>query len=239
MWRFVAVGLYPHERRFVRLTAPTSLALFAVGVVFFHFCVLPIVLHFFVGFGEKFRLGNPEPTRFQRLILGLDKKGTEPATTQPDLPRVPILDAAPQHPEPGQWWLDRRTNQIRIATKDGVRMIMTSPTERRSVLESQFRLGEYVSFVLTLYLAFGLAFQLPIVVIFLVASDIVDAKRIARARKYVIFGIFVAAAVLTPPDVISQLFLGIPMVMLFEGGLLAARLLKRRPSTEPAKPSPG
>lgn len=228
MWQFITVGLYARERRFVRMTVPLSVALFAVGVLFFHFCVLPIVLHFFVGFSEKFTLGDPRPTALQRLLLAQKEDQIGPATTQPDLPSIPVLEHDPDNPRPGQFWIDRRTNQLRIATRDGFRTVTTLPGGRRSFLESQFRLAEYVSFVLALYLAFGLAFQLPIIVVFLIASGIVDAKRMARARKYVIFGIFVAAAALTPPDVISQLLLGIPMVGLFELGLLVSRLIGRR-----------
>jgi len=227
IWRFVALGLYPRERRFVRVTAPTSLALFSVGVLFFHFCVLPIVLHFFIGFGKKFQLGDVRPTWLQQMILRAEPPSAATPATQPALPLWPVLNGDPPDPRPGQVWIDAQTHQIRFATPDGVRHVPSGPAGNKAYLESQFRLNEYVSFVLSLYLAFGLAFQLPIVVIFLGAMDIASVKDMARARRYVIFFIFVAAAILTPPDVVSQMLLGIPMVLLFEGGLLAARFLLR------------
>ena len=82
---------------------------------------------------------------------------------------------------------------------------------------------EYLSLVLKLLFAFGLSFQIPIVMMLLIRLDVMDAKAMAEKRRYMIVWTFVFAAILTPPDVISQVLLGIPMLLLYEAGLLLAR----------------
>lgn len=83
----------------------------------------------------------------------------------------------------------------------------------------------YLNFVLTMFVAFGVTFEVPIVVIVLVAFNIVSLEKLREWRSYVIVGAFVIAAVVTPPDVLSQLLLAIPMCILYEVGLLCARFV--------------
>ena len=80
----------------------------------------------------------------------------------------------------------------------------------------------YLDFVLTMCLAFGLTFEVPVVVIVLVRMGLVTVEKLKSIRPYVIVGAFVIAAVVTPPDVMSQLFLAIPLCLLYELGLLLA-----------------
>jgi sec-independent protein translocase protein TatC len=101
-------------------------------------------------------------------------------------------------------------------------------------------LSHYLDFVLALFLAFGLCFEIPVAIVILVALGVVTPDALVKNRPYVIVGVFVVAAVLTPPDVVSQLMLAIPMCALFEVGVLAARALARRradtvpgPNTQP------
>ena len=84
---------------------------------------------------------------------------------------------------------------------------------------------QYLSFVLTMFLAFGVTFEVPIVVVILARMGIVTLEQLRSVRPYFIVGSFVIAAVVTPPDVISQLLLAIPMCVLYEVGLFAARFL--------------
>lgn len=91
-------------------------------------------------------------------------------------------------------------------------------------------INEYLSFVLMTFLAFGIAFEVPVVVMLLAMTGLVSPQKIAAARGYVVIGVFVAAAVLTPPDPMSQIMMAIPMWLLFEGGLLMARILIRKPA---------
>ena len=85
----------------------------------------------------------------------------------------------------------------------------------------------YLNFVLTMFVAFGVTFEVPIVVIVLVAFNIVSLEKLKEWRSYVIVGAFVIAAVVTPPDVLSQLLLAIPMCILYEVGLLCARFVSK------------
>ena len=86
---------------------------------------------------------------------------------------------------------------------------------------------QYLNFVMTMFLAFGITFEVPIVVVLLVKFGIVSVEKLKEARPYAIVGAFVIAAVVTPPDVTSQLMLAIPMTLLFELGLLLARFVEQ------------
>ncbi len=94
---------------------------------------------------------------------------------------------------------------------------------------------KYLSFVLSTFVAFGVTFEVPIVVIVLVRMRIVELATLKAWRPYVIVGAFVIGAIFTPPDVISQLMLAIPLCLLYELGMLMARLVSRSP--EPASVS--
>ena len=85
----------------------------------------------------------------------------------------------------------------------------------------------YMDFVLTMFLCFGLAFEVPVVVVLLVLTGLVKVEKLAEIRGYVLIGIFVVAALLTPPDAISQTIMAVPMYLLYEGGLVMARLMSR------------
>ncbi|MFN9744332.1 MAG: twin-arginine translocase subunit TatC [Betaproteobacteria bacterium] len=84
---------------------------------------------------------------------------------------------------------------------------------------------QYFGFVLTLFLVFGIAFEVPIAVIVLARIGVVTVEQLRKFRGYFIVGAFIVAAVVTPPDVISQLALAIPMCVLYEIGIIAAQLL--------------
>ncbi len=88
-------------------------------------------------------------------------------------------------------------------------------------------ISHYLDFVLVMFVAFGTSFEVPVAVVILVLLRLVTPAQLAQARGYVIVGIFVVAAVLTPPDAISQLLLALPMMVLYELGLIAARLVAR------------
>lgn len=90
----------------------------------------------------------------------------------------------------------------------------------------------YFSFVLTMFLAFGVTFEIPIVVIMLVRMNIVSLEKLREARPYVVVGAFVVAAVVTPPDVLSQFMLAVPMCLLYEAGIFLSRFIAVRPKEE-------
>lgn len=86
----------------------------------------------------------------------------------------------------------------------------------------------YFSFVMTLFLAFGVTFEVPVVMVLLVRIGIVSVDRLRKIRSYVIVGAFIVAAVVTPPDVMSQLLLAIPLCLLYELGLLVVPLFVKK-----------
>ena len=146
IWRFVAPGLYRHEKRLALPLLASSVALFYAGCAFAYYFVLPNVFRFLIG-------------------------------------------VAPE----------------------GVAMTTD--------------IGRYLDFVLTLFLAFGLCFEIPIAVVIISSLGWVSSAQLAANRPYVIFGVFVVAAIVAPPDVISMIMLAIPMCLLYELGLLATRIL--------------
>ncbi|MPW21185.1 twin-arginine translocase subunit TatC [Paraburkholderia sp. CNPSo 3157] len=92
-------------------------------------------------------------------------------------------------------------------------------------------IDNYLSFVLTMFIAFGVTFEVPIVVVLLVRMGVLTVKKLKEIRPYVIVGAFVISAVVTPPDVFSQLILAIPLIVLYEAGIIAARLFVSKPVT--------
>jgi sec-independent protein translocase protein TatC len=86
-------------------------------------------------------------------------------------------------------------------------------------------IDKYLSFVLTMFLAFGLTFETPVIVVVLVRLGIVSLDKLKAARPYIVVGAFVIGAIFTPPDVISQLLLAIPLWLLYEVGLFVARFV--------------
>src|SRR6478752_596634 len=86
-------------------------------------------------------------------------------------------------------------------------------------------IGRYLDFVLTLFLAFGLCFEIPVAVVIIALMGWVTPAQLSSNRPYVIFGVFVVAAILAPPDVVSMIMLAIPMCLLYELGVIATRVL--------------
>ena len=94
--------------------------------------------------------------------------------------------------------------------------------------------GNYLDFVMQFILAFGIAFQLPILLMLLERAGIVTLEQLTGGRRYMIVGAFVIAAIFTPPDVVSQLLLAIPLCLLYEGAVIAIKITRRRKSDPPA-----
>jgi sec-independent protein translocase protein TatC len=90
-------------------------------------------------------------------------------------------------------------------------------------------IGNYLDFVMTLFIAFGLAFEVPIAVVMMVHFGWVSVKALQEVRGYVIVGAFIIGAIFTPPDVVSQFMLAVPMWLLYELGILVAKLMKKAP----------
>lgn len=96
-------------------------------------------------------------------------------------------------------------------------------------------INKYLDFVLTLFLAFGITFEVPVAVIVLVKMGVVSVEKLREIRSYVIVGAFVIGAIFTPPDVVSQIMLAVPLWLLYEAGIVAAAIMSR-PTKEQDKP---
>ena len=149
IWRFVAPGLYEHEKRLVWPLIIASTILFFCGMAFAYFAVFPIVFGF-------------------------------------------ITASAPT----------------------GV-AVMTD-------------IDKYLSFVLTMFMAFGMTFQVPVAVVLLVRMGFVTVKKLREIRPYMVVGAFVVGAIFTPPDVVSQSMLALPLWLLYEAGIIVAAWVGRK-----------
>jgi len=98
---------------------------------------------------------------------------------------------------------------------------------------NRWTIGDYIDFVATMLLAFGVAFELPVVAAVLARLGLLTRKTLIDKRRYAIVGIFILAAVLTPPDVLSQILLAFPMVGLYELSVLGVKLMERKPPAGP------
>lgn len=225
-WRFVASGLYPRERQFARKLTWASSFLFAVGIVFLYFLVLPIMLQFFISFNREFDIRVGEPSAFYRSLL--DAPGAPAPTTQPTESLI-IPEFPGDQPAGGpSVYVDSARGRLVIRSSDRVYSVALEPGVTAPAIFSEFAIDPYISFVLQLGLAFGLAFETPLVVCFLAWTNLVSVSRMASSRRYVLLAIVIVAAVLTPPDVLSQMLLAVPMYLLFELGIRLAKMRERK-----------
>ncbi|KHK54077.1 twin-arginine protein translocation system subunit TatC [Ralstonia sp. A12] len=158
IWRFVAPGLYSHEKRMIMPLVVSTYILFLCGVAFAYFLVFPTVFKVMAHYNAPL--------------------GAEMSTD----------------------------------------------------------IDKYLSFAMTTFLAFGITFEVPVVVMVLVRFGIVPLEKLRQARPYVVVGAFVIAAVVTPPDVMSQLLLAVPLWLLYELGLILAAIFLRKTVAPDADP---
>jgi len=106
-------------------------------------------------------------------------------------------------------------------------------------IQLEAKVNEYLSLVMKLIFAFGVSFELPLLLTLLARVGLATSKGLAEKRKYAIVAAFVAAAVLTPPDPISQISLAVPIILLYEGSIIAVRMVERRRAREEAAAESG
>ncbi len=165
IWKFIAPGLYRHERRAAIPFMVATPILFTIGAAMVYYVVVPLAWKFFLGFEHPGGNG--------------------------DLPLV----------------LEPKVDQ-------------------------------YLSLVMRLIFAFGVAFELPVLIVLLAKVGIVSVDGLRAKRKYAIVIAFVAAAILTPPDVISQVMLAVPIIILYEISILCARMIEKKREEDQAAEGP-
>ena len=228
IWKFIAEGLYSSERKLVRMFAPTSIVLFVIGAAFMVIVVLSGLMNFLIGISMWFPLPDDDNMLYKFL------KGSPSAivaTTQPASPsiEIPVLAADPEQPADGEIWFNAHGQRLSVHYGDETYYLRFEKSSAKQFVQPFFSIAEYLGFVVNLALAFGLGFQIPIVVVFLISLHIIGAGQMSAARKYVILAVAVLAAVLTPsPDVGTMMLLAVPMILLFEIGLLIGRFIERR-----------
>jgi sec-independent protein translocase protein TatC len=232
LWQFIAAGLYHRERSIVYKFIGPSIFLFLVGVAFFFFLVLPITLRFFIGFADETAANLPTLWPTEALIYNAPSATTAPANGAPLT--VPALSADPATAPAGhaEIWFNSTENRLKMRIGKRVMTLMVS--HEGSLFTPLPSLDEYLSFVSFLGLLFGLAFETPMVLMILAKIGIVSPKGFVKARKYAWFGAAIVAAVATPtPDMLTMMTLFVPLVALYELGIILARFAAPASLEEP------
>jgi sec-independent protein translocase protein TatC len=220
LWQFVASGLYPNERKYVTKYVPLSITLLITGMLFVYFLVLPWSLQFFI----KFTTDIPLTIEYQKTSIVLT-----PPTTQPSY--VQGVAGNPPKPSDLQIWFDTDQSRLKIFIDGKVRVIAFGPD---NLVATHFTLPDYLDLVLQLLITFGLAFQLPLVVLALARIGIVDIPQLKSFRRFVYLGLAVLAAALSPGDVVTAtIALMVPLVLLYELGIFLAYMAEKSAAKKP------
>lgn len=228
IWGFVAAGLYPQEKRFVQRFVPFSAALFITGGGFFVMVVAPICFDFFITFATAFERPDSDPNPLTAWVMS--------RITQ-NLPDNTPVDPVnpPAEPSPTQklildlpmgmsltWDTGRPIPPDEIATQ--AKPAPHASPAQQSLIQFLPKANEYLALVLLLSLAFSIGFQMPLAVFMLGRLGLVTTRQLRAGRKFAFLGILVASALITPPDIVSQVALTLPMFLLYEVGILMLQL---------------
>lgn len=216
LWRFIAPGLYPHERRFAHLLVPLSVVLLLAGLSFNYYVVLPLTLRFFVAFGQGLAVhDNP---------FAPPPSATTPPGLVENMPVIPSHEWDPPEMKSGAMYYNTRRSELRLKLDDGT--VVGIPTVSHAAFVQQYEIKAYINFVLGMMLGFAIAFQLPLVILLLGWVGIVDVVMLRRWRRYAILACVVAGAVLTPSADVTSLFaMAVPLYLLYELSIVGLRVL--------------
>lgn len=237
IWGFIAAGLYPQERKWVRAFAPVSVVLFFTGALFLIVVVNPLLLSFLLTYRTDLPdVGKYMPRFLIKSTTAMEIDDPAPASapaSQPVLLTGQPIQAFEKDPADfpeGVPWLNRSSREIRVRYGNHVYAVShLREVGQGSRVITDVRFSEIVPFTLQLAAAFGIGFQVPVVVAFLATLGIFSSAEMAKYRRHVIFVMCVAAAIFTPsPDPFSMLMLFLPMIGLFEAGLFVARRIESR-----------
>lgn len=230
IWAFVACGLYRNERRYVQRFVPVSIVLFMTGALFFLFVVLPVLLSFLINFMEK--VPSLDPNSFAGMWVNRVARrevALPPTTRTATLPNVPVWSEDPPSPPDGSYWYNATAREVRMRIGNETLALPVRPANRPNTIRPNWSMSNTLQMTLQMAAAFGVGFQVPVVVAFLATLGIFSARQMGRSRRVTWFVMAIGAAVFTPSgDPGTMLLLLIPMALLFEAGLLAARMIEKR-----------
>jgi sec-independent protein translocase protein TatC len=216
LWQFVAAGLYPRERRYITKYLPLSIVLLITGMMFLYFIVLPLMMTFFL----EFNFGQPDLLRPARI---------DPAASTQPAYVIPSYDGDPEKPVERQMWFDKDQFRLKVHLEGKTNVI---PLLSGGLATPLITLSKYIDMVVAMLLSFGLAFQMPLVVLALVRIGIVDIPQLKKMRRIVYFSMSIIAAFIVPDVVTGMVALLIPLILLFEMGLWLAKEPKVKEGTE-------
>jgi sec-independent protein translocase protein TatC len=223
-WKFIGPGLYAHERRFVRLLVPGSAILTIAAVAVTYFGMLPLMLRVLVAIGLAMNVKAP-PADIDPRALEIIKQN----------PPMTILEFPPANPAPGRVWViwPEMKRYVAIADANGAIVTLEAPRLSPGTVTQDFRLSEYVNFVLLFMLGTVIAFQMPLVVLLMGWLGLASASWLRANRKYALFICAIVAAVVTPSaDLVSMLVMMVPLYGLYELGII---LLVMAPASKVAE----
>lgn len=211
IWRFVAPGLYGHERRFVYFLIPGSFVLTAAGIALMYYVMLPLMLQVLVMFGARLDLDSVGPEDDSRIRALLDAE-----------PVVELRTTAPADLVAGTAWLMLPEQELYVAIDDGEGNVVPHlvPEGFTGRVAQTYRVSYVISFVLLLMLGISIAFQMPLVILLLGWLGLASPGWLRSQRKYALLVCGVVAAIITPADVISMLAMLVPLYALFELGII-------------------
>ncbi len=247
LWKFIESGLYANEKRAAYWVAPFSAVMSVLGVLFMYYVLLPITLAFLI----FFTIGYPAPDASAPTdggLLGvLLSPYSSPTSTDepdgsasPDVPenptaRVPVLALDPPQPLEGQAWIKQPEGQLRIHSHGRTQVYI--PLASQSMLAPMIEIDQYIGFVTTLMLSVVVSFQLPVVMMILGWTGLIDPKMLSKYRRHCVFVCFVLGAFFTPADPLSMFALAIPLWGLYELGLLVMRMGYRKKAAAASDPA--
>jgi sec-independent protein translocase protein TatC len=214
LWRFISPGLFAHEKRFVYFLIPGSAVLTIAGAALLYFVMLPLMLHVLVMFGSSMR--TPVVVVPESSVAA---EADEPLGGL----MIEVLDENPATVRAGQVWIKMPERVLRFAVlagQSGEFEILELSLAPPSRLIQQYRVSEYINFVLLLLLGMVLAFQMPLVIVLLGWLGLASAAWLRKQRRYALLICAAVSAVITPADAISMLAMLIPLYGLFELGIL-------------------
>ncbi|MCA9295401.1 MAG: twin-arginine translocase subunit TatC [Phycisphaerales bacterium] len=218
-WLFIAPGLYTFERRFVRFLIPLSAVLTLAGAVLMYYAMLPLILYVLVGFGARLSQ-NIEPTGVDAAIAAWVEENHDVAVR-------PTLPTAPADGDGCLVWPDM-TMFVALPDADGAIEWVPVPRAHRASVLQEYRLNDYISFTLMLFLGIVIAFQLPLVILLLHWIGLAERAWFIKHRKHAVLVCAIVSAVITPADVISMIAMLIPLYGLYEFGILLVRFAPAR-----------